>query len=88
VTIPDQLLDEWFTKYILPPIYRDITMGGVVSEEESIAQAQYLDLVYSEYGTLYELIPNAPHTSIDPSKPSSMTHENGFIGTVKTQSSS
>jgi hypothetical protein len=70
-TIPDQLLDEWFTKSLLPPISHDVTMGGVVTEEEAIARAQYLDLVYSQSGTLYELIPNDPRTSTDPSKPSS-----------------
>jgi hypothetical protein len=87
-TIPDQLLAEWFTKSLLPPISRDVAMGGVVTEEEAIARAQYLDLVYSQSGTLYELIPNAPCTSTDPSKPSSMAHADGIIGVVKTQSSS
>jgi hypothetical protein len=87
-TIPDQLLAEWFTKSLLPPISRDVTMGGVVTEEEAIARAQYLDLVYSQSGTLYELIPNATHTPTDPSKASSMTRVDGVIGTVKTQSSS
>jgi hypothetical protein len=70
-TIPDQLLAEWFTKSLLPPISRDVAMGGVITEEEAISHAQYLDLVYSQSGTLYELILNAPHTSTDPSKPSS-----------------
>jgi hypothetical protein len=46
-TIPDQLLVEWFTKSLLPPISHDVAMGGVVTEEEAIAHAQYLDLVYS-----------------------------------------
>jgi hypothetical protein len=45
-------------------------------------------LVYSKYDTLYELIPNATRTPTDPSKPFSMTHEDGVIGTVKTQSTS
>jgi hypothetical protein len=45
--IPNQLLAEWFSKSLLPPIDRDVTMGGVINEEESIATAQYLDLVYS-----------------------------------------
>jgi hypothetical protein len=87
-TIPDQLLAEWFTKSLLPPISRDVAMGGVVTEEEAISRAQYLDLVYSQSGTLYELIPNATRTPTDPSKPSSMTHADGVIGTVKTQSTS
>jgi hypothetical protein len=38
-TIPDQLLVELFTKYILPPISRDVAMGSVVTEEESIAHS-------------------------------------------------
>jgi hypothetical protein len=58
--IPDQLLVEWFTKSLLPQIARDVAMGGVVTEEEAIARAQYLDLVYSQSGTLYELIRTLP----------------------------
>jgi hypothetical protein len=84
--IPDQLLAKWFTKSLLPPIAHDVSMGGVVIEEESIARAQYLDLVYSQSGTLYELIPNATHATNDPSKPSSSSHADGVIGSVKTQS--
>jgi hypothetical protein len=87
-TIPDQLLAEWFTKYLLPPISYDVAMGGVITEEEAIAHAQYLDLVYSQSSTLYELIPNSPCTPIDPSKPSSTSHTDGVIGSIKTQSNS
>jgi hypothetical protein len=61
-------------------------MGGVVTEEEAITRAQYLDLVYSQSGTLYELIPNATHATNDPSKPSTASHADGVIGSVKTQS--
>jgi hypothetical protein len=82
-TIPDQLLAEWFTKSLLPPISRDVAMGGVITEEEAIARAQYLDLVYSQSSTLYELILNAPHTSTDPSKPSSTAHTDGVIGSCQ-----
>ena len=45
--IPDQLLDEWFMESLLPPIARDVSMGGDVTEENTISYAQYLDLVYS-----------------------------------------
>jgi hypothetical protein len=86
--ISDQLLMKWFTKSLLPPISRDVTMGGVVTEEEAIARAQYLDLVYSQSSTLYELIPNATRANTDPSKPSSSSHADGIIGSVKTQSPS
>jgi hypothetical protein len=87
-TIPYQLLVELFTKSILPQITRDVAMDGVVTEEETIACAQYLDLVYSQYGAFYQLIMNAPYTSTDPSKPSSTAHVDGVIGFVKTQSRS
>jgi hypothetical protein len=61
--LPDQLLAEWFTKSFLNDIDRDIAMGGVVTEEQAISRAQYLDLVYSQMGTLYDLLPDAPRPS-------------------------
>jgi hypothetical protein len=51
---------EWFTKSLIGPIAHDVSMGGVITEEQAISHAQYLDLVYSQMGTLYELIPNDP----------------------------
>ena len=69
---------------MLPPITRDMVMGGIVIEEEAIAHTKYLDLVYSQDGTLYKLIPNAPYTSTNPSKPSSTTHFDRVINFVKT----
>ena len=54
--ILDQLLADWFTKSFLSPIDRDVAMGGAVTEEQAISRAQYLDLVYSQSGTLYDLI--------------------------------
>jgi hypothetical protein len=63
-------------------------MGDVVTKEDAISQAQNLDLVHSQYCTLYELIPNATHATTDPSKPSSSSHAYGIINSIKTQSSS
>ena len=57
--IPDQLLADWFTKYLLPPIAIDISMGGSITEEQAVSRAQYLYLVYSQSGTLYDLIPHS-----------------------------
>jgi hypothetical protein len=61
--LPNQLLAEWFTKSFVNDIGRDIAMGGVVTEEKAISRAQYLDLVYSKTGTLYDLLPDLPHPS-------------------------
>jgi hypothetical protein len=59
-------------------------MGGVVTEEQAISRAQYLDLVYSQSGTLYDLIPNAPRSSNDQTKPTPGPHADGMIGPVST----
>ena len=83
--IPNQFLTDWFVKYILPPIAWDVAMGGVTTEEESISHAQYLDLVYSQYGLLYDIIKDVPHPSLDPSRPTSFGHADGVIGTLETQ---
>ena len=35
--ILDQLLADWFTKSLLPPIARDVAMGGVITKEKAIS---------------------------------------------------
>ena len=40
-------------------------MGGIVTKEQAVSRAQYLDLVYSQFGTLYYFIPPiARHVSM------------------------
>ena len=62
-------------------------MGGVVMEEKAISHAQYLDLVYSQVGTLYDLLPNAPcpSTSATSTTPTASHATNGVIGTFHSQ---
>ena len=36
--IPDQLLADWFTKYLLTPIGRDVSMGGTVRSMRILAR--------------------------------------------------
>ena len=56
-TIPPEFLLEWFLKYLLPYIPKDVSTSGVTNEEESILRAQQLDLIYSQSGILDEIIP-------------------------------
>ena len=72
--IPDQILVEWFIKSLLPKI----------TEEQVIAQAQCLDLVYMQLGTLHEKIPNLPKHGQITSTPS-RSHANSMIGSVSTK---
>lgn len=60
-------------------------MGGAVIEEQAISRAQYLDLVYSQSSTLYDLIPHGPHPTYDPAKLPE-AHTNGIIGSVEAPS--
>ena len=61
-------------------------MVGVVTEEQAISWAQYLDLVYSQFGTLYDLIPQAPRPSTDPAKPLAELPIDGIVGSIQSPS--
>ena len=84
--VPDQLLAEWFIKSLLPSIIEDVAMGGVITEEQVIARAQYLDLIYTQSDTLYDKIPNAPRLEFSvppPPKSNKDSHAgDGVIGTT------
>jgi hypothetical protein len=60
---------DWFTKSLLASIPHDVAMGNVVTKEHAIIYAQYFDLVYYQSDKLYDLIPNAPRSSNNPSRP-------------------
>jgi len=55
--VPDQFLMECFTKSLLEPIIEYVAKGGAMIEEQVIARAQYLDLVYTQSDMLYDKIP-------------------------------
>lgn len=86
----DQLLAEWFIKSLLPPITEDVAKGGVITEEKFIAHAQYLDLVYTQSGTLYDKIPDAPRPEFSIPPPPKSNNDsragNGMFGKHKISS--
>jgi hypothetical protein len=88
--LPDQLLAEWFTKLFMNKISRDIDMGGVVTEEQAINCAQYLYLVYSQTGTLYDFLPDAsrPSTTATSTTPTTSHAADGVIGTFQADAKS
>jgi hypothetical protein len=65
-------------------------MGGVITEEKMISHAQYLDLVYSQTSTLYDLIPDSPRPSTNPTPtPPVASHvADGVIGTFHAETQS
>jgi hypothetical protein len=88
--LPDQLLAEWFTKSFVNKIGKDIAMGGVVTEEQAIIRAQYLDLVYSQMGTFYDLLPDLPRpgTFTTSTAPAASHATDGVIGSTHSHSHS
>ena len=84
--ILDALLADWFTKLLLPKISCDVAMSGVVTEEDVIRRAQHLDLIYSQLGTLYDIIPQAPRPSNDKPWTAPRPRVDGVIGFVSTTS--
>ena len=64
--------------------------GGVVTEEQVIARAQYLDLIYTQSRTLYDKIPDAPRPEFfvpPPPKSNKDSHVgDGVIGMTSTKS--
>lgn len=71
-------------KSLLPVITEDVAKGGVITEDQVISRAQYLDLVYTQSGTLYEKILNLPHPISDPivTSPIRSNVVDGIIGSV------
>ena len=61
-------------------------MGGDVTEEQAISHAQYLDLVYSQSRTLYDLIPQSPHPSMDRTKPPTEIPVDGVVSSIHPSS--
>jgi hypothetical protein len=42
-------------------------------------RAQQLELIYSQYGMLYEILPEAPWSTFDLTKPNSSPRVNGIV---------
>ena len=56
----------------------------MTNEEEAIFRAQLLDLIYSQSGILYEIIPKALRPMHDAEKPNPGPHAGGVVGSVKS----
>ena len=77
--IPPEFLLEWFLKSLMPYIVKDDSTSGVQNEEQVIFRMQEMDLIYAQSGLLYDIIPNAPHSSFNP-KVKLGPHADGIVG--------
>ena len=82
--IPPEFLLEWFLKSLLPYITKDVSIFKVQNEDQAIFRGQELDLIYPQFGLLYEIIPNAPRSNFDPKiKPG--PHAYGIVGSTSSK---
>ena len=68
----------------MPYISKYVSTSGVTNEEEAILKAQQLELIYSQYGILYEIIPEASRPSHEAEKPKPGPHADGVVGSVNS----
>jgi hypothetical protein len=66
--IPPNFLLEWFLKSLQPYISKVVSTFEVTSKEEEIFKSQQLDLIYAQYGMLYEILLDALRSKYDPRK--------------------
>ena len=80
--IPDQFLVDWFVKSLFPTLSKGVAMSGDMTGEQLIQSAQQMDFIYSQSGTLCDLIPLAARPAFDPARPSKGPHADGVIDFV------
>jgi hypothetical protein len=59
-------------------------MLRVFSKEDAIMRAQQLEIIYSQSGLLYEILPDAPHSILDKTKQRAGPHADGIVGSSHT----
>ena len=63
---------------------KDVSTYEVQNEEKASFREEELDLIYAQSGLLYEIIPNAPCSSLDP-KIKPRPHADGILGCTSTK---
>ena len=62
----------------------DVSIFGFMNEEQDIFWAQQLELIYTQFGVFYEIMPNASRSNFEPKfKPGS--HDDGIVGSTSTK---
>jgi hypothetical protein len=57
----------------------------VFSEEDAIMREQQLELIYSQSGLLYEMLPDTPSSILDKTRKRYGPHVDGIIGSAQTK---
>jgi hypothetical protein len=85
VPVPLAFLLEWFLKSLVPQLSKDVVTSKVFSEEDSIMRAQQFELIYSQSGLLYNILPDMPCSILDKTRQRVGPHADGIIGSTQTK---
>jgi hypothetical protein len=85
VPVPPAFLLEWFLKYFVPQLSKDIATSEVFSEEDSIMRDQQFELIYSQSGLLYNIFPDVPRLILDKTRQRVGPHADGIVGSTQTK---
>jgi hypothetical protein len=85
VPVPPAFLLEWFLKSLVPQLSKDVATSGVFSKEDAIMRAQQFELIYSQSGLLYNILPDAPRSILDKTRQRSRPHADGIVGSAQTK---
>ena len=69
-------------KSLQPEISKDVSLSRVYSKEQAIFRAQQLELIYTQFGILQKILPDAPGTKVDIANSKPSPHVDGIIGSV------
>jgi hypothetical protein len=83
VQVPPAFLLEWFLKYLVPQLSKDVATLGVFSEEEVIMRTQHLKMIYSQSSLLYDIFPDAPRSILNKARHKSRPHVDGIVGSAQ-----
>jgi hypothetical protein len=74
---------DWFLRSLIPLLTKDVASTFPQSEEEAISKAQQYNLIYSQSGYLYTVLPDALRlVPFNQDKPGMSHLEDGLIGTT------
>jgi hypothetical protein len=71
---------------LVPQLSKDVATFGVFSEEDAIMRAQQFELIYSQSGLLYTILPDAPRSILDKTRQRVGPHADGIVGSAQSKS--
>jgi hypothetical protein len=84
VPVPPTFLLEWFLKYLVLQLSKDIVKSEVFSEEDAIMRDQQFEPIYSQSSLLY-IFPDVPRSILDKTGQRVGPHADGIIGSAQTK---